>query len=290
MPPRTRVNGAFLGLSRAPLAALSGVAALLITSPARAADPFEIQVYDGSTNDPGTASMELHANTRRAPDRAADPPELPSHKQSHFTFEPALGVTRFWEVGAYLQFAARADDTFYWAGIKLRSKLVMPEGFHPHLRLGFNVEIAAIPERFEADRFGGELRPIVAWDDRYFHLAANPNLEVSLAGAGLSAGPELSPGLAAYAKIPDVIEVGGEYYGSIGPIAHVPVTSAQEHYVFLAGNVLALAGWELNFGVGAGLTASSDKVVVKAIFGHDLGQLWGKAARSARRAGAVAAR
>ncbi len=41
--------------------ALAIVAALAVPAPAaRAVDPFEIQVYDGSLNAPGVASIELH--------------------------------------------------------------------------------------------------------------------------------------------------------------------------------------------------------------------------------------
>jgi hypothetical protein len=264
-------------------AALRGVAALLaaavLVAPRAAAafDPFEIQVYDGSTNDPGVASLELHTNYDHAPSRAASPPEMAWHKQTHFTFEPALGLTRFWELGAYFQLAAAVDGTLYWAGTKVRTKFVTPEGWHPHLTLGLNVELSFIPERFEADRYGGELRPIFNWDDRYFALAANPNIEFSLAGAGAHEGPELDPSISACVKIRDVVSLGVEYYGSIGPIAHPDAVKQQEHYLFGVANVLALAGWELNFGVGAGLTPSSNDVIVKAIFGHAIGRLWGRA-------------
>jgi hypothetical protein len=257
-------------------AALLAAAALCAAREAAAFDPFEIQVYDGSTNDPGVASLELHVNYDHAPRRPVEPPEMAWHKQAHFTFEPALGITRFWEIGAYIQFADRIGDTMYWAGAKLRSKLVSPEGWHPHLTLGLNVEVSWIPERFEADRFGGELRPIFNWDARYFQVAANPNIEFALAGEGLHEGPEFSPGVAFYVKIPDIASFGVEYYGSLGPIAHPHALRAQEHYLFGVGNLLAAAGWEVNVGVGAGLTPSSNDVVVKAILGHEIGRLWGR--------------
>jgi hypothetical protein len=260
-------------------------AALLGARRAAAFDPFEIQVYDGSTNEPGVASLELHVNYDHAPTRPVSPPEMSWHKQAHFTFEPALGITRFWEIGAYLQFADQIDGTLYWGGFKLRSKLVTPEGWHPHLTLGLNLEISAVPERFEADRFGGELRPILGWDDRYFQVAVNPNVELSFAGAGLHEGPAWSPGVALYAKIPAIASFGVEYYGSIGPLAHPLPLREQEHYLFGVGNLLAAAGWEVNVGVGAGLTRGSNDVIVKAILGHELGRLWGreKPAKVARR-------
>lgn len=245
---------------------------------AHAFDPFEIQVYDGSAEEPGEAALELHTNYHHAPRQHLQQlgtPELPPHQQLHFTFEPALGLTPFWEIGAYVQVTERFGDGPYWSGAKLRSKFVVPESWHPHLRLGLNFELAAIPQRFDADRLGGEIRPIAAWAARYVHLAVNPNVEVSLAGPGFAGGPSLNPAVAAYARIPDVVELGVEYYASLGPIAGLLPVAQQEHYVFGAGNILAFAGWELNLGVGAGLTAASTDLIVKAIFGHAIGRLWG---------------
>lgn len=259
------------------LASMAGAIALgTSVGPALAFDPFEIQVYDGSTNEPGVVSLELHVNYDHAPSRPVEPPELPWHRQAHFTFEPALGVTSFWELGAYVQLAARLDDAVYWGGAKLRSKLVTPDGWDPHWTLGMNFEVGALPRLFEADRYGAELRPIVAWEARYLHVALNPNVEVSFAGEGLRDGPELSPAAAAYVRIPDIAEVGVEYYGGLGPMKHLPELAAQEHYLFGAGNLFALEGWELNAGVGAGLTPGSDDLIAKVIVGHALGRLWGR--------------
>lgn len=259
--------------------AVVATAVLLTSAASHAFDPFEIQVYDGSTNDPGVASLEFHVNYNRAPDRPAAPPEMDWDKQTHFTLEPALGLTPFWELGAYFQLATTGDGACDWAGTKLRSKFVTPAGWHPHLTLGINVEFAFIPERFDADRYGGEIRPIIGWEDTYFHIAANPNVEFSFAGEGAHEGPGFNPALMVLAKIPDRASFGVEYYGAMGPFADPEPLNQQEHYLFGVVNVLAFAGWELNLGVGAGLTSGSNDMIVKAIVGHDIGRLWGDAAK-----------
>ena len=258
------------------VAALLAVGALLAPRVAAAFDPFEVQVYDGETNDPGAASLELHANYHHAPKRPASPPEIAQHKQAHFNFEPALGITRFWELGAYFQLAAAVDGTLYWAGTKLRTKFVTPEGWHPHLTVGINFEFAFIPQAFDSDRYGGEIRPIIGWEDKYFHVAANPNIEFSVAGQGLRTGPGFNPAISAVGKIPDIVSLGVEYYASIGPFTQPTPIKSAEHYLFGVANILAFAGWELNFGVGAGLTPGSNDLIVKAIFGHEIGRLWGR--------------
>jgi len=75
------------------LAALLAAGVLLGPSAARAVDPFEIQVYDGTANSPGVPGIELHVNRVFDGIRTAEPPELPLHHQSHFTLEPSLGVS-----------------------------------------------------------------------------------------------------------------------------------------------------------------------------------------------------
>src|SRR4051812_6941452 len=70
---------------------------------ARAVDPFEIQVYDGTANPRGAPGLELHVNHVASGRKTAAPPELPPHGQSHFTLEPSFGVAPWCELGAYFQ-------------------------------------------------------------------------------------------------------------------------------------------------------------------------------------------
>jgi hypothetical protein len=69
--------------------------------PARAVDPFEIEVYDGEANEPGAPGLELHANAVPSGRRESIAPELPLNHQSHFTLEPSLGLLPWWELGGY---------------------------------------------------------------------------------------------------------------------------------------------------------------------------------------------
>ncbi|HEX7669026.1 MAG TPA: hypothetical protein VF395_05565, partial [Polyangiaceae bacterium] len=57
----------------------------------RALDRFEVQVYDGHTNAAGRLTLENHVNVIGRGARRADPPELPTHHQLHWTFEGGLG-------------------------------------------------------------------------------------------------------------------------------------------------------------------------------------------------------
>jgi hypothetical protein len=247
------------------------IAALLVSLPALALDPFEIQVYDGTANAPRQAGLEVHLNYVANGLRSSSFPELPPNRQAHATLEPSYGVTSFWEVGAYLQGTLLPGGTFDYAGAKLRSKFVTPPDWHEHLRLGVNLELSRLPTSYDRARWGTEVRPIVAWEDDRFLFALNPNIGMPLTSPGSHEGPELEPCVMTKLKLGG-IALGVEYYASLGPVRAFLPLSLQEHYVFQTLDVLAWHGVELNVGVGEGLTSASNPVVLKAVVGYAFGQ------------------
>ncbi|HEY4014563.1 MAG TPA: hypothetical protein VGM06_14575 [Polyangiaceae bacterium] len=235
---------------------------------ARAGDPFEIQVYDGTANAPGVPGLELHLNDWATGHRDATAPEAPLHGQAHATLEPSFGMTPWWELGAYLQFAERADaGAFDWAGVKLRSKFVTPPGWRGPWRLGLNFEVSYLPSAYDRDLWGSEVRPIVAWQNEDWLFAVNPIIDQSLAGPGASSGPFLEPAVKA-SRTFGPVALGVEYYGTIGPIAAPLPPRLQEHYIFETADLIGLDRVELNAGVGEGLTPASAGIIVKVILGY----------------------
>jgi hypothetical protein len=247
---------------------LVGALALLVPLRARAVDPFEIQVYDGTSNAPGVPSLELHANTVPIGLTTAPPPMLPLDNQTHLTLEAALGITRFWEIGAYLQTAILGDGRFDYAGTKLRSKFVTDPRWDPHWRIGVNLEVSLIPEAYDPGRWGIEIRPIAAFEDQRWIFAVNPIIDIALAGPEWPAGPSFEPAMMAKIKIDKAVALGLEYYANIGAIAGPASWQEQEHYLFEAFDLLSVPRFELNAGIGEGLTSSSNVLVIKVILGY----------------------
>jgi hypothetical protein len=257
------------GASPSRAGAAIALACLLVAPEAVAGDPFEIQVYDGTANAPGAPGLELHLNDWATGNREATPPEAPLHGQFHATLEPSLGITPFWELGAYLQGAVRSDDGVVdWAGVKLRSKFVTPPTWEPHWRLGLNVEVSYLPPAYEHDRWGSELRPIVAWHDRNWLFAFNPILDQPLAGSDAAKGPSFQPALKV-ARTVGPVAVGFEYYATLGPLSAILPWREEEQQVFEVVDLLAVDRLELNVGVGEGLTQASEGLVVRAIVGYE---------------------
>jgi hypothetical protein len=245
-----------------------GTAALgaLVPRRALAIDAFEIQVYDGTANPAGAPGLELHVNhvfsgpKTSAPGSAIDP-------NTSFTLEPSLGMFDFWELGAYLQTALRADGEFDYAGMKLRSKFVTPPGWYGRLRLGANFEFSILPRAYDPDRYGGEVRPILAWEDGHWLFAVNPILDFSFAGSDSRQGPAFEPCAMAKRKI-GPIALGLEYYSGLGPMAHPVPWTREDEYLYETVDLIALPDVEVDFGIGEGLSAASNGLVAKLNIGY----------------------
>jgi hypothetical protein len=243
------------------------VATVAMASSARALDPFEIQVYDGTANEPGRFGLELHLNRVATGYASATAPELPLRGAFHATLEPSFGVFPWWELGAYLQTALRADHRFDYAGVKLRSKFVTPPSLLGNFRLGLNVELSYLPTTYDRDQWGGELRPILAWDDERWLFAVNPIIDVSLAGQGLHAGPSFEPAVHVSRTLFKAVAVGIEYYGDFGPIASPLPATQQIHQLFGVLDLEAFPNLELELGLGGGVSIAAQGLIGKVILG-----------------------
>jgi hypothetical protein len=236
---------------------------------ASALDAFELQVYDGTANAPGQPGIELHVNSVASGHRDAVAPELPPNHQTHLTLEPSLGITPWCELGAYLQTTVRTDGGFDYSGLKLRTKFVWPAAASDRFRWGVNLEISDLPPAYDRDRWGAELRPILAYTSAGGRLgfAFNPILDMGLTSKAIDQAPAFEPALSAVFIAPGLLSAGIELYGDLGPIGHFASLDEQQHTIFEVVNVLAWRRIELNAGVGEGLTAASNRLVFKMILG-----------------------
>ena len=243
-------------------------ATLLVSGLARATDPFEVQVYDGTANAPGAPGLELHLNYVAIGSNVPPvSPELSLRHQAHATFEPSIGLLPWWELGGYLQTALRPDGEFDYAGVKLRSKFVTPPGWRKRWRLGINVELSLLPSTYDHDRWGNELRPIVAYEDDSWMAAVNPIIDTALAGSDFRSGPSFQPALMLLRKL-DAVSFGIEYYANLGPFSGFVPWKDEEQYVYEVANLLSIPHFELNAGIGEGLSSASSALVGKMILGY----------------------
>ena len=242
---------------------LAVLAALAGSVPAHGQDAFEIQVYDAETAAPLETGLEIHLNHflegTTTPSAAG---EVPTEHLTHLTFEPHLGLTRWWEIGMYLQTVLRPDGGWDSGGIKLRTKFRWPDDVGA-FRFALNIEVSRVSKRYEADGWGSELRPIV--DARWgrFYVSLNPIIGFPLAGTE-AWKPDFEPAAKVSVDLNHHWAVGVETYSSFGQIGNFLPWDQQTHRIF--GVVDASWPWfGFNVGVGYGITGP-EKWILKSIF------------------------
>jgi hypothetical protein len=243
------------------------VALALAPRAARAVDPFEIQVYEGDINDPRQAGIELHTNfTAAGRATPAFPGEAVPDGALRITAEPSFGVLRWWELGAYLQLATTpAHSQAHWGGFKLRSKFVAPWRVAGRVTIGVNFEVGRGVAVLGSNEWDTEMRPIIALPFGRFFFAFNPILGWALTGER-SGVPEFEPCAKLRWDTGRGFGLGLEYYAGLGRLSEVPAFSAQEHVLYLVGDLLD-GPIELNVGVGRGLSDATSAWTIKAIVG-----------------------
>ena len=250
-------------------------AVVLLASPGWAMDKFEIQVYQGEHNDPGQPSVELHSNYTPAGHAApAYAGETPPDRVLRFTLEPALGVTDWLEVGAYLQTMLSPTDGTQFGGWKLRAKFVAPEHLNLPVILGINVELGRVPVSVEEAGWANEFRPIIGVELGRLGLTFNPIFGFALTGAE-AFKPDFEPAFKAKWNTNSGFALGLEHYAALGRFDQGFVAlREQEHLTFVVFDLEPAVGapplpWELNVAVGRAVTSETpQRWVVKAIVGH----------------------
>jgi len=246
-----------------PLSLLAGAAVLAVAArPAKATD--EIQVYNAGIAAPGQFTIQQHLNY--VPLGVKEPPfpgGLISHNSINGTPEFAYGVTDWWEVGLYLPFAIQ-DQQFLSDGFKLRTLFVSPNAEQRNFFYGLNFEFSNTMPRFSQSRFGLEIRPIIGVRNADWEFIVNPIVDVSFGKYGEA---DFTPAARVARKLAPDTFVGLEYYADFGEIGNFSKLADQQHTLFAVTDFKA-GVFDVDFGVGYGLTPGSDRWVVKTIVGY----------------------
>jgi len=243
---------------------------------ARAQDNYEIQVYSYETVAPRTTMVEIHSNFTVDGSKTVQDGMLPTNHAEHETLEITQGINRWSEVGFYLFSSIQPDDGWQWVGDHIRPRVRVPESWHWPVGMSLSTEIGYQRAEFSADTWTWEIRPIVDKQYKRWYAAFNPAFERSLHGPGVTQGLGFSPNVKVsydaikwksgnYAK---KASFGLEYYGAFGPFPDFESFHLQEQQFFPAVDLDVSPKWEFNFGVGVGVTRSTDHLIVKGIIGR----------------------
>lgn len=224
----------------------------------------EIQVYTEEMDEPGEFGVELHVNyVQQGRKTAGYPGEMRSQGRLQLTPEFSYGLTKQLEAGLYLPFAREADGGLYGNGVRLRLKFIAPRERDEGFFWGLNGEFGHANKRVSESRLGLEFRPIIGYRDAQWLLSFNPILNTDLQGSA-ARRPQFEPALKLTHRVAEGWRAGVEYYGEYGPLDNLLPESQRAHYLY--GVIDAeTRGFDLNFGIGRGMTAAEDRWVFKAI-------------------------
>ena len=245
--------------------------AALCALPAQAQDNYEIQVYGAETIPPGATMVELHSNFTFQGSKQMVNGVRPTNHALHETLEITHGWNSWFETGFYVFTSATPADGWQWVGDHIRPRVRAPEAWHWPVGVSLSMEFGYQRPAYSADTWTIELRPIIDKQIGRWYLAFNPALGRSFRGPGQKRGFEFSPAFKAGFDITKKINAGLEYYGALGPLSGIDPVSDQQQQIVPTIDLNLSPRWEFNFGVGVGVTHSTDHLIVKMILGRRFG-------------------
>lgn len=233
-----------------------------------AQDNYEIQVYGSETVPRGGTMIELHSNFTAQGRKTVEDGVLPTEDAFHETLEITHGFNDWFEVGWYVFTSARSGNGWQWVGDHIRPRVRVPESWQWPVGMSLSQEIGYQRRQFSVDTWTWEVRPIVDKQLGRWYLSLNPTFDRALHGESTSKGLEFSPNFKVSYDVIKQVSLGLEYYGSLGPVTDFDPVAAQEQQIFPTIDLNLSPQWEFNFGVGVGMTRSTDHMIVKLILGR----------------------
>lgn len=229
---------------------------------------YEIQVYPYETVEPHHTMVELHSNFTIDGSKTLENGLLPSHHALHETIEITHGFNDWFEIGFYIFTYERSGYGVQWVGDHIRPRVRIPKKWNWPVGLSLSQEIGYQRRKFSPDTWTWEIRPIADKQIGRWYFSLNPTLDRSFHGESVKQGVVFSPNFKCSYDFTKKIAGGVEYYGSVGPVTDFLALNEQEHQIFPAIDLNVSPKWEINFGLGVGVTRASEHLIAKMILGY----------------------
>lgn len=233
-----------------------------------AQDNYEIQIYSYDTVAPGHAMLELHSNFTVEGTKETVDGVLPTEHAWHETLEITRGFTSWFETGFYVFTSARSGEGWDWVGDHIRPRFRVPERWHWPVGVSLSNEIGYQRRTFSTDTWTWEIRPIVDKKQGRWYWSFNPTVDRALHGENVKKGFAFSPNFKISYDVTPKVATGFEYYGSLGSVTGFDPLRDQQQQIFPTIDLNLAPQWEINLGLGVGMTRSTDRLIVKMILGY----------------------
>ncbi len=242
--------------------------ALILVPEKALAQTDEIQVYDGTLAKPGVFNLTLHTNfTPSGLKEPAFPGAVVADQSLNGVPEWAYGVKGWLELGLYLPLFTRDKDQGWGLdGFKLRALFAVPNAGDRRFFYGANFEFSYNAKRWDQTRITSEIRPIIGWHLHPVDIIFNPILDTSYDGIR---NLDFAPCTRLAYNLSTTWAVAIEEYADLGHVSGLNTPSEQAHQVY---GVVDYRGksWDVETGIGFGLTKASDDITIKLSVSHDL--------------------
>jgi hypothetical protein len=243
---------------------------LLASLPLVCQSNYEIQVYPAETVAPNQTMFELHSNFTVQGFKTPQNGLYPDNHQLHETLEITHGFTDWFETGLYIFSSAQSGVGWDWVGTHIRPRFRIPESWKWPVGVSISSEIGYQRRPYSTALWDWEIRPIIDKQIARWYFSFNPAIDRALQGPDTKLGFEFSPDFKVGYDFTKQINGGFEYYGALGPITGFDPLHDQQHQIFPVIDLNVSPKWEFNFGVGVGLTAGTEHLIIKAIIGYRL--------------------
>lgn len=237
-------------------------------APAMAQDNYEIQVYGSDMVEPKHTMVELHSNFTIDGSKFVEDGLYPTNDAEHETVEITHGLSDWAEVGFYIFTYERSGYGVQWVGDHIRPRVRIPPKWKWPVGLSLSNEIGYQRRQFSVDTWTWEMRPIIDKQMGRWYWSFNPTFDKSFHGQTVRQGFVFSPNLKISYDFTKKISGGLEYYGSVGPAVNFFAINQEQHQVFPVIDLNVSPKWEINFGLGWGLTGATDHLIAKTIIGY----------------------
>lgn len=234
----------------------------------RAQGNYEVQVYASELTPKGVTMVELHSNLTVQGTKGVTDGVLPTQHAVHETVEITHGFNEWFETGFYQFTSIQPDGSWKWVGTHIRPRISIPARYKLPVGLSLSTEFGYQRPNFDQDTWTWEIRPIIDKQLGKFYMGFNPTFDKSFHGPSKNSGYEFAPNVKFAYDVSKKVALGLEYYGAYGPYRHWSPLREQQQAFLPAIDVDFGKNWEFNLGVGIGVTASTDHLLVKMIVGY----------------------
>jgi hypothetical protein len=262
------MTGATFARHLARFLVISALACICLWPLKAAAQTDEIQVYDGGIVDVGKFNLTWHNNYIASGSRTPAFPGglVPRHTYDGVT-EWAYGVTDWFEQGLYLPlYSVSPNRGGSFNGWKLRELFAVPDADNRMFVYAVNFEFSFNSKHWDPERHTSEIRPILGLHLGQWDFFFNPILDNSYQGFK---NLDFAPATRVAYNFNKTWALAVEWYADFGPIKAFLPGDEQSHQIFAVFDYQG-EPFDIEAGIGWGLTAASDNLTFKLMLARDL--------------------